>query len=53
MANLPTVYWLPRDTDPKGPFKSGAVKELKPKHQEEIDALLRIGWTTEKPQEGK
>jgi hypothetical protein len=47
--NLPKVYWTPKPTDPKGPNKSGTIKELSPSHQAELEALLRIGWTTEKP----
>ncbi len=32
---------------------NGELKELMPCHQAELEALLRIGWTTEKPKEGK
>jgi hypothetical protein len=35
------------------PREGKALKELTAKTQAELEGLLRIGWTTEKPEEPK
>jgi hypothetical protein len=42
MADKPPKVYYPR--------KSGEPKELTPSSKAEFEALLRMGWTTEKPQ---